>query len=252
MLAEVAYRIRDPDFARACPDSPACPRLKPELVVLTGARRRADLTIAVPLTASRLDRLEALCRHWGGPVSAAVYVAVFPGAAALMEVTRRSVQALFDRCYPCSACYHHHADTCLIRRCSCAAAAPMFLQLRFIDADNLHQACRRRRLTSETYDVMRLHAERGWLTLFPRQGALHASDMCHAIAASYRRVERDGDCQLEAVLYSERVADAAVSDLLPINALRNAATLPVRTAFVALLDVDLLPSRAFLPSFNAR
>jgi len=66
------------------------------------------------------------------------------------------------------------------------------------------------------------------------------------------RVERDGACQLEAVLYTELVADAAVADLLPINAIRNAATLPVRTAFIALLDVDLLPSRAFLPSLNAR
>ena len=54
------------------------------------------------------------------------------------------------------------------------------------------------------------------------------------------------------MLYSERVADGAVEDLLPINALRNAATLPVRTGFIAMLDVDLLPSRAFLPSFNAR
>ncbi len=65
-------------------------------------------------------------------------------------------------------------------------------------------------------------------------------------------MERDGACQLEAVLYSEHVADATVAGLLPINALRNAATLPARTAFIALLDVDLLPSRAFLPSFNAR
>ena len=66
------------------------------------------------------------------------------------------------------------------------------------------------------------------------------------------RVERDGACQLVVVLYSERVAGAAVGDLLPINALRNAATLPVRTPLVALLDVDLLPSHSLLPAVNAR
>jgi hypothetical protein len=66
------------------------------------------------------------------------------------------------------------------------------------------------------------------------------------------RVEHDGACQLETVLYSERVADGRVAALLPINALRNAATLPARTEFVAMLDVDLLPSRTFLPSFKAR
>ncbi len=79
-------------------------RLKAELVVLTGARRRADLTMAVPLSASRLDRLDVLCRHWGGPVSAAVYVALapVPGAAALLNAARRSLQALFDRCWLCT------------------------------------------------------------------------------------------------------------------------------------------------------
>ena len=73
--------------------------------------------------------------------------------------------------------------------------------------------------------------------------------------ASFRafcRVELDGACQLEAVLCTELIGDETVEGLLPINALRNAATLPVRTAFIALLDVDLVPSRAFLPSFNAR
>jgi hypothetical protein len=71
-----------------------------ELVLLTAARRRADLTAAVPLSASRLNRLEALCRAWGGPVSAAVYVAVFPGAGAVTDNAMRSMQALFDRCLP--------------------------------------------------------------------------------------------------------------------------------------------------------
>ena len=67
-----------------------------------------------------------------------------------------------------------------------------------------------------------------------------------------RRLERDGACQLEAVLYSEGVADGSVAALLPVNALRNAATLPARTAYIAMLDVDLLPSRTFLATFTAR
>ena len=78
---------------------PVLARLKAEMVLLTSALRQADLTVAVPLSASRLDRLEALCRHWGGPVSAAVYVALVPRAAGpVLDVTRRAVQALFDRC----------------------------------------------------------------------------------------------------------------------------------------------------------
>ena len=44
------------------------------------------------------------------------------------------------------------------------------------------------------------------------------------------------------MLYSEAVAEAAVADFVPVNALRNAALLPARTRLVALLDVDLLPS----------
>ena len=54
------------------------------------------------------------------------------------------------------------------------------------------------------------------------------------------------------MLYSECVTDSTVAALLPVNALRNAATLPARTDFVAMLDVDLLPSKAFLSSFNGR
>ena len=89
--------------------------------MLTAARQRADLTMAVPLTASRLDRLEALCRHWSGPVSAAVYAATIPGpgAEASLDVTRRSVQALFDRC--CRS-----TDGCQdlrLSRCAFAASA---------------------------------------------------------------------------------------------------------------------------------
>jgi len=88
--------VPDPDLtARTCIHA----RLKADLVVLTGTRHRADLTMAVPLSASRLDRLEALCRHWGGPVSAAVYLALapVPGAAASLDAAQCSLQALFDR-----------------------------------------------------------------------------------------------------------------------------------------------------------
>ena len=85
---------------KQCPTLVVRDRLQVELVLLTAARRRADLTAAVPLSVSRLDRLEALCRAWGGPVSAAVYVAVFPNAGPLTTKAMRSMQELFDRCWP--------------------------------------------------------------------------------------------------------------------------------------------------------
>ena len=63
--------------------------------------------------------------------------------------------------------------------------------------------------------------------------------------------ERSQACQLELALYSEVVAEPAVADLLPINALRNAATLPARTRLVLLLDVDMLISTGLLQATAA-
>ena len=81
--------------------NPSVPdRLNAELVLLSAAQRRADLTVAVPLSADRLDRLGALCRQWGGPVSAAVYVATYAGGGPVIDDAMSSVQALFDRCSP--------------------------------------------------------------------------------------------------------------------------------------------------------
>jgi len=61
-------------------------------------------------------------------------------------------------------------------------------------------------------------------------------------------MERSRACQLEVAIYSEVVAETAVADLLPINALRNAASLPARTPLVLLLDVDMLISSNLLPA----
>ena len=57
---------------------------------------------------------------------------------------------------------------------------------------------------------------------------------------------------MEVALYSEAVAHPHVADLLPINALRNAATLPARTPLIMLLDVDMLISANLLPALAAR
>ncbi|KAG1675456.1 hypothetical protein FOA52_001755 [Chlamydomonas sp. UWO 241] len=51
-----------------------------------------------------------------------------------------------------------------------------------------------------------------------------------------------GGCQLTMALLVEVVTDDTVSQLLPINALRNAALAASSTPLVALIDVDLLPS----------
>ena len=75
--------------------------------------------MAVPLSADRLDRLEAVCRHWGGPLSAAVYAALVPGDSGVLEATRGSLQALFDRCW--SNCRPPHRAGCF--PCGCAADA---------------------------------------------------------------------------------------------------------------------------------
>lgn len=53
---------------------------------------------------------------------------------------------------------------------------------------------------------------------------------------------KSGACQLDVILYSERVASELVRSLFPVNALRNAALLMVRTPLVFILDGDMLTS----------
>ena len=58
--------------------------------------------MVVPLSVNRLPLLEGTCVSWGGPLSAAVYVARLPAAAAEGEApavssAKRQVRELFDR-----------------------------------------------------------------------------------------------------------------------------------------------------------
>lgn len=62
--------------------------------------------------------------------------------------------------------------------------------------------------------------------------------------ASSRRMEAQGACQLDIVLYSEVMASQDLIEVLyPINAVRNAALLMARTELVFQLDVDMLISQ---------
>ncbi|GLC54623.1 hypothetical protein PLESTB_000888400 [Pleodorina starrii] len=59
----------------------------------------------------------------------------------------------------------------------------------------------------------------------------------------FTRLETNPDaCSLRLLLLTEITADRAVASLVPINALRNAALLAIRTPLVAMIDVDLAVS----------
>jgi hypothetical protein len=55
-----------------------------------------------------------------------------------------------------------------------------------------------------------------------------------------------GACSLRMLLLTELTADRALAALVPINALRNAALLAIRTPLVAMIDVDLAISGSLL------
>lgn len=80
----------------------AC-RLRLELLLLSAAARRSCLTLVVPLSAGRLHLLEGMCTSWGGPLSAAVYVARTPeppytGVPPAVNAAKHAMRELFDRC----------------------------------------------------------------------------------------------------------------------------------------------------------
>lgn len=57
------------------------------------------------------------------------------------------------------------------------------------------------------------------------------------------RLEAARACQLDVLVVSERLADAAAAKLFPVNALRNLALLSAKTELVMLGDLDLLAGR---------
>ena len=74
-----------------------------ELVLLSATPRQAVLTLAVPLSAERLQLLEGSCSSYGGPVSAAVYLGLTPeqqAAGSLLDDVKRAVHSLFGRYAP--------------------------------------------------------------------------------------------------------------------------------------------------------
>ena len=60
-----------------------------------------------------------------------------------------------------------------------------------------------------------------------------------------RRLEAEPEsCQPIVMIMYEVVSEPVMGEMLPINALRNAALLPASTPLVTMMDVDLLISRS--------
>ncbi|GIL84619.1 hypothetical protein Vretimale_14563 [Volvox reticuliferus] len=75
--------------------------------------------------------------------------------------------------------------------------------------------------------------------LLPRNEAL-VQETQAKLQEVFNRLEFSNDtCSLRMLLLSEVVADRALASLVPINALRNAALLAIRTPLAAMIDVDL-------------
>ncbi|EFJ49648.1 hypothetical protein VOLCADRAFT_89588 [Volvox carteri f. nagariensis] len=77
-----------------------------------------------------------------------------------------------------------------------------------------------------------------------RNGQLLAEALSKLQAAVSRLESSPAACSLVLALYTERLADPALAALMPTNALRNAALLPVRTPLAAMVDADLSVSRS--------
>ncbi len=61
-------------WARACPPASFASRLKLYKSWWSSKAQAVRVTIVTGLTPSRAEQLEAQCRSWRGPISAAVYV----------------------------------------------------------------------------------------------------------------------------------------------------------------------------------
>eukprot|EP00879_Flechtneria_rotunda_P002172 GHRR01002358.1.p1 GENE.GHRR01002358.1~~GHRR01002358.1.p1 ORF type:complete len:538 (+),score=168.78 GHRR01002358.1:431-2044(+) len=235
------------------------------------------LTFFTGLTASRLNQLKAQCQHWPGPLSVAVYVPVqLYAPLSQLALPHAATAAAEDA-------QHAHQGSGMVQRivaasAAAAAAAPREAPPLALTTDkavhhgsNPHtrRKTAARALRAASKQLLNSHlggAMQGYLEgdkPMQTSGAAVALDQrvisgqlaptVAALKSLHDKMEAEASsCALDIMLLYEPIADANMTDIIPINTLRNHAALQAHTELISMIDVDLLPSKTLATFLSSR